>query len=95
MNNNQRCPLCHARTDMVVGIRLPRLKADILRTIRSAGDVGVDNAELLNAAYSGRTRPQPTAIKSHVNQLNDLLAETDFRIISIDRRWVLARRRVS
>jgi hypothetical protein len=88
---SNRCPTCGAPTDICAGIRLPTQKAIIFRSIQAAGDIGISSVELLDTAYSGRRRPKPTTIKSHVNQLNDMLVETSFRIVSISKRWVLRR----
>lgn len=70
---------------------MPRLKASLFRAVKAAGDIGISSEELVNTIYPDSSRPQPTTIKSHVAQINNLLMETDFRIASIDKRWVLRR----
>jgi hypothetical protein len=88
---SDRCPLCGASTDIVCGVRLPRLKAAILRAIKAAGDIGIGSVELLDAVYPERGKPRRETIKVHVGQINELLVETDFRIVSVGRRWILQR----
>lgn len=51
---------------------------------------------LIGSLYDGRAVSRET-IKAHVNQINDRLAETDYRIISMRGRpalWMLKRRKV-
>jgi hypothetical protein len=88
------CPLCHQTLGTVrFGVRLPQLKAKIIDCIRAAGDIGVTSEELITSdLYRDRRPVQPTTIKAHVNQINDFLAGTDWRIASDCRRWFLARR---
>jgi hypothetical protein len=84
---------------MRCGIRLPVLKAAIFDVIRAAGDIGASKDEILDRAYADRRRPSPESVKSHINQLNDMLVETDVVIIADSKRftdgnrWQLVRRR--
>jgi hypothetical protein len=77
---------------MRFGVRLPRLKAEIVDRIKTAGDIGVSSDEIIADLYRDRRAVQPTTIKAHVDQINDLLMNTDWRIASDHRRWFLARR---
>jgi hypothetical protein len=72
---------------------MPKLKANIFDLIKAGGDVGVTSEDIWKLAYEGRRRVRLTCIKSHVAQINDLLVETDSRIVSDGRRWFLVRRR--
>jgi hypothetical protein len=74
---------------------MPPRKAALFRAIKASGDIGASSVELLNAVYDDGHRPRSETVKVHVGQINSLLEETDFRIVSIDRRWILRKRRVS
>ena len=77
---------------MRFGVRLPQLKAALVDRIKAAGDLGITSAELINSdLYRDRRPVQPTAVKSHVSQLNDLLSDSGWHIASDRRRWLLVR----
>jgi hypothetical protein len=87
------CPHCHGRVHEVLGVTLPTLKFNLVRTIKAAGDCGISSAELVAALWA---KPVERAtIKSHLGQINDRLAETDFQIVAEGRgkhaRWILRR----
>jgi hypothetical protein len=87
------CPFCHQTIGTLrFGVRLPKLKAAIVDRIKVAGDIGVSSAEIVADLYADRRSVQPTTIKAHVEQINDLLLATDWRIANDHRRWFLARR---
>ena len=83
------CPYCHSTERF--GIRLPRLKAAILDYIKRAGDVGATATEVIGDCYLDRRPVKPSVVKSHANQINDLLVGTDWRLRSDGRRWFLRR----
>jgi hypothetical protein len=86
------CPRCHQSVDEIrLGVRLTPLKAALFDRIKAAGDIGISTTEVVNDVYRDRSPVKPTAIKSHVGQINDLLASTDWRIRSDHRRWFLQR----
>jgi hypothetical protein len=91
------CPTCHRPTQSFrLGIHWPPIKAAILDVIVARGELGASTQEIiLSEVYEGRRRPRPTCIKSHVQQINDLLeTESDgWRIVRDDGRWVLRRAR--
>jgi hypothetical protein len=89
------CPHCHQVIGTFrFGVRLPVLKAAILDKIRAAGDLGISSEELARSElYLDRRQVHLAAIKSHVNQINDLLTSTDWYIASDRRRWFLSRKR--
>jgi hypothetical protein len=75
---------------------MPRLKSELFDSIKLAGDIGITTEELWVMHYSNAKRSAaPTTIKSHVNQINDLLVETDYAIRPDGRgksaRWKLVR----
>jgi hypothetical protein len=72
-------------------VRLTPLKAAIVDHIKAAGDIGVSTTEIIGEVYRGRPPINPTTIKAHVNQINDLLIVGDWRIRSDRRRWFLHR----
>jgi hypothetical protein len=86
------CPRCHQpiRT-MRFGVQLTPLKAAIIDRIKAAGDIGVSSVEIIADLYRDRQPVTPTTIKAHANQINDLLATTNWRIRSDRRRWYLHR----
>jgi hypothetical protein len=84
---------CHQTIGtMRFGVRLPQLKAEIVDRIKAAGDIGVTSVEIIADLYRDRRPVHPTTIKAHVDQINDLLISTDWRIASDHRRWFLSRK---
>jgi DNA-binding winged helix-turn-helix (wHTH) protein len=77
-------PLLAAR----LGVRLSPLKTRIFDALTRAGPDGIDADELFAMVFSGRAVLR-TVLKSHVSQINDLLVETDFRIVGVrgQGRW--------
>jgi hypothetical protein len=87
------CPFCHQPIGaMRFGVRLPQLKAAIVDRIKAAGDIGVSSDEIIADLYRDRRSVRATTIKAHVDQINDLLINTTWRIASDRRRWFLSRR---
>jgi hypothetical protein len=87
------CPLCHQTIGTLrFGVRLPQLKAAIVDRVKAAGDIGVSSDEIIADLYRDRRSVRTTTIKAHVDQINDLLINTTWRIASDHRRWFLARR---
>jgi hypothetical protein len=87
------CPECHQRIATErLGVRLPPLKAAIFDKIKAAHAAGITSAEIVADLYSDRRPVSTHTVKAHCNQLNDLLAETDWYIRSDRRRWFLGRR---
>lgn len=77
------CPTCHRPyTEERLGIRLTPIKARLFDSIKATGDIGVTVQELFNDHYQHRhEKVQPSVIKSHINQLNDMLVETRYQIV--------------
>ena len=85
------CPYCRQviRTERC-GVPLTLLKAGIFDAIKNAGDHGITSAELIHGQlYRDRARVDQRTIKSHVLQINELLEESGFIIVSDRRRWYL------
>jgi hypothetical protein len=76
------CPHCgQPLASMRLGVRLPAVvKSVLFDAVKAAGDIGISRDELLDQVYADRKRPTPATIKAHVQQINDLLLETDFQI---------------
>jgi hypothetical protein len=90
---NTCCPFCHQTIGTIrFGVRLPQLKAEIVDRIKTAGDIGVSSDEIIADLYRDRRSVQLSTIKAHIDQINDLLMNTDWRIASDHRRWFLSRR---
>lgn len=92
------CPHCHQPMRYVrAGVHLGPTKTRIFDLLRAAGDVGVSSEELIFAlADDGAGPKNRNTIKAHIYQTNELLAGTDYGIVSDrarPRRWQLARRR--
>jgi hypothetical protein len=87
------CPFCHQTIGTLrFGVRLPQLKAAIVDRIKAAGDIGVSSDEIIADLYRDRRSIRTTTIKAHVDQINNLLINTTWRIASDHRRWFLSRR---
>lgn len=78
-----------------LGVYLPPLKAAIFDAIHAGGDLGASTEDLQQLAIwaDRRTQKLPAAvtIRAHIWQINEFLAETDWRVrqINRDRRYVL------
>lgn len=75
-----------------LGVTLTPLKAAIVDRIKRAGDIGVSSEGLVQDLYWDRKPIGKITIKSHVWQINELLAATDWVIASDRRRWFLRRK---
>jgi hypothetical protein len=84
------CPYCGQTIHNIrLGVHFPPLKAAIVDRIKAAGDIGVSSVEIITDLYHDRRAVAPSTIKAHANQINDLLASTDWRLRSDGRRWYL------
>ena len=86
------CPTCRRPTQQLrFGVHWPLIKSRILDTLAARSEIGASTEEIITEVYAGRRPPKPSAIKSHVWQINDLL-ETEApegRIVRDDSRWAL------
>jgi hypothetical protein len=92
------CPKCHQplRTERF-GVPMPPLKARIFDAVKAAGDSGISTRELFNVIYESARAPRSIAtVRTHILMINDLLEETDLRIVCTGRSkyalWSLVRR---
>jgi hypothetical protein len=76
-------------------VHWPLIKAAILDVLASCGEIGAATEEIIGEVYAGRRKPRPSAIKSHIWQINDRLEDEapEWRIVRDDGRWELRRRR--
>ena len=61
------------------GVALTPLKARIVDLVKHAGSEGIGADDINRAVFDGHSSRHN--IKSHVNQINDLLVATDIRIV--------------
>jgi DNA-binding CsgD family transcriptional regulator len=72
----ETCPHCHQpMRGTRLGVYLSPRRAEIFDMIRAAGDGGISCDGLAE-----RLRVSHHTVRSHVLQINDLLAETDWKI---------------
>lgn len=71
---------------------LPAKKHSIIYAIKAAGSVGITSEELFERLWHNQD-VMLSVVKSHINQINDILEETDFIIRARGRgahaRWYL------
>jgi DNA-binding winged helix-turn-helix (wHTH) protein len=74
------CPRCHQpiRRERF-GIYLPELKGRIVDAIAAAGDIGIGVDDLIATVW-GTGGSNRNTVKSHIQQLNELLAGSGVRI---------------
>jgi hypothetical protein len=88
--NRHVCPHCHQPLAWVrEGVRLTEIKAMIFDAVKLSGEEGVSSATLLATVYVQRPQPSIRAIKSHMYQINELLADVGYRIKSVGQCWYL------
>jgi hypothetical protein len=81
--NKCLCPYCHQPLFAVrEGVRLTPLKAAIFDAVKASGEEGVTSYSIISTVYERRPHPSVRAIKSHVFQINELLADAGYRIRS-------------
>jgi hypothetical protein len=87
------CPACgQPLRERRFGVVLTPFKASLLDLIRRAGDLGISSDGLRYELYRDHLKPPSKfTIKAHVWQLNELLAGTDYCIVSDRRRWFVRR----
>jgi hypothetical protein len=75
------CPHCGQRMLMRHGEHLPPKCADIFDMIEHAGERGVAPQVLRDVFFANRPHKAAyTGLKTHIWQINELLASTDLRI---------------
>ena len=80
------CPTCRRPLgDLRLGVCLPPVKSRIFDAVAAAGDIGLTAREIITACY-GRPSVQVACIKSHMHQLNLMLALSGWRLVPEGRR---------
>jgi hypothetical protein len=75
------CPYCHQTLpETRLGVRLTPLQARIFDLIQRAGDQGITRSDVYLIAFDGRDT-EINAVSVHINQINEMLVETDYRIV--------------
>jgi len=86
------CPTCGQTVLVRHGIKLQRKKADILDAIEkhtTHGGIALDRLAWL--FYPDDPRPIACQrLRVHINQINDLLAATEWRVVNRDGRYRLS-----
>lgn len=73
------CPLCKRPiTTIRGGVRLSKMKAEMFDVILTRP--GISLRELTRKFYGVETRNKQHVVRTHINQMNDLFAETDINI---------------
>jgi DNA-binding winged helix-turn-helix (wHTH) protein len=76
------CPRCHQPIRQErFGVYLPPRKARIIDVLEEAGEAGVSIDQFVAAVWTkdeGKRAPQ--TVKSHISQLNGLIAESGFKV---------------
>lgn len=85
----QRCPACGQPILMRHGIRLQRKKADLLDLIeKHTAHDGISLDRLAWLTYPDDPRPAACQrVRVHINQLNDLLEASEWRVVNRDGRY--------
>lgn len=75
-----KCPHCGKEPGEIrAGVRLSELKTRIFDVVKRAGPNGVDRDYLFDLIMRTRGVKRET-LKSHISQINDQLAGTDYQI---------------
>jgi hypothetical protein len=87
------CPSCGQRIRPErperFGVQLTSFKARLVDIIKDAGKLGVSTDDIMRTLYLDRPKVGPATVKAHVWQINELLSETNYSIVSDQRRWFL------
>jgi hypothetical protein len=77
--SNKLCPHCHQPVpECRAGVRLSPLKAHIFDVIKRAGFNGIPIEDINAICFDGRATA--VNVRTHIHQINDALAGTDFQI---------------
>jgi hypothetical protein len=59
--------------------------------IKRAGTTGIASEDLLTIVFADREEVAISTLKAHVNQINEAIEGSGYRIKSINRCWVLVK----
>jgi hypothetical protein len=80
MSNRSYCPHCgQPLPEIRLGVRLTPLKARIFDLVQRGGRDGIDRSDLFDIVFGGTGRCRGT-LKSHIVQINGLIADEGYRI---------------
>jgi hypothetical protein len=85
MKSRKTCTCCgQPLPEMRLGVRFTPLKARIFDIVKRSGESGIDRRDLFDIVFGdddahSRTHSFHT-LKAHLAQINDLIADTGFRI---------------
>lgn len=80
----QRCCNYCGQTlpEIRLGVRLPALKARIFDLVQRGGEDGITAKDLFDILFGAEQEPpQRATIKSHINQINEALEDSGYRIL--------------
>ncbi len=84
------CPACGQPVLVRHGIRLQRKKAELLDLIErhtAHGGIALNRLAWLTYPDDPRLIARQRRVRVHINQLNDLLQATDYRVVNRDGRY--------
>jgi hypothetical protein len=82
------CPNCGAPIrPKRLGVKMTPLKVRIFDAVRRSGDIGIATTEL-----AGMLELQTITVRAHIWQINDVIDDTGYKIVSVDRRYRLVLR---
>lgn len=93
MKARTRCPACGAILRMKrFGIEMSPLKAQLLDLVKAAGNQGIESQALLDRLPIEGALRQRT-LNVHINQLNEAITDTPWRIIGYSGTKFFVRKR--
>lgn len=74
--SERTCPYC--KCALRYGVRLPRVKARLFDIIARAGPDGIQTADIIDICSDRVIKP--TTLHSHIQQMNQMLAQSGIKI---------------
>jgi hypothetical protein len=79
----RRCPYCRqVLPEFRLGTRMSELKARIFDAVLRTGKEGIGSEDLFAIAYAGHAKGQPRTLKAHIQQINEAIEDSGYRIVS-------------
>ena len=80
------CPTCKQPVhDVRLGVRMTPTKVRLFDLVRMAGEEGCTAERINEKIWDGKSTP--TNVKSHVYQINEMIEETEYKIIPTKPRY--------
>jgi hypothetical protein len=95
MAGERRCPYCNqVLPEFRLGVRFPNgVKARIFDLVQRGGVDGIPCDELHGIVFGGRIRqPVTKTLKAHINQINELIEDSGYRISGRSGAYRLSRK---